>query len=121
VPGEVRALDAVAVEELAQGIDEHRDIAGAGVLHRAAVRRQVERVHRPVGRQRLGVEQPVVEVAAEAVQEHERLAALSLPHEPQRPRADRDRLGLRARVLLGLARDERGLEVGRPTNPRRRA
>ena len=48
------------------------------LLDRAAVAREVERVDGPLRRQRLGVEQPVVEVAAEAVQEHERLAALAL-------------------------------------------
>ncbi len=112
MPGEVRALDALAVEELADGADQQRDIAVARLLDRAAVARQVERVDGAVGRQRLGVEQPVVEVAAEAVQEHERLAALALAQEPQRADADRDRLGLGARVLLGLAGNERRLELG---------
>jgi hypothetical protein len=57
-------------------------------------------------------EEPVVEVAAEAVQEQHRVAALALAQVPQRARADLDRLGLGACVLVALARHERRLELG---------
>ena len=80
----------------------------ARLLDRAAVAREVERVHLALARQRLGVEEPVVEVAAEAVQEHERLAALALAQEADAVRDLRRWTG----VLLGLARHERGLELG---------
>jgi hypothetical protein len=110
VPDEVGAGDVLAVEEPAQGGDQVRK--AAGLLGRAAVARQVERVHGAVAAQRLDVEQPVVQVAAEAVQEHDRLAALARAQEAQAQPAHRHGLRRRPGLLLGRLGDEGGLEVG---------
>ena len=83
----------------------------AHVLGRAAVARQLERVHRVALGQRRRREEPVVEVAAEAVQEHDRRRRLALAQEAQGPGGDRDGLRRGPGVLLALAGDERGLEL----------
>ena len=74
--------------------------------------RQLERVDGVALRQRRRGEEPAVEVAAEAVQQQHRVAALALAQVAQRAGADLDGLGLGAGVLVGLAGDERRLELG---------
>ena len=73
---------------------------------------EVKRVDGAAGGQRLDIEQPVVEVTAEAVQQDERLAALAGTQEPQRARVDCHGLRRRPRLLLGLPGHEARLEVG---------
>ena len=46
--------------------------AAADILGRNAVPRQIERVNRALGGERLVVEQPIVEIAAEAVHQDHR-------------------------------------------------
>src|SRR4051812_10676141 len=111
MPGEMGALDALAVEELPDGAHQRVDLALADLLDRAAVAGEIQREDRALRGERLGVEHPVVQVAAEAVEQHERHAALAVADEAQRTGPDRDGLGLRAGVLLGLTGDEAGLEV----------
>jgi hypothetical protein len=55
------------VEEAAEHLGEGVDVAGADVLGRLAVAGQVQGVHPSLLGQLLGGEQPVVQVAAEAV------------------------------------------------------
>jgi hypothetical protein len=72
VADQVGAGGADGVEEAAKGGRERGQVAGAHILAGLAVAGQVEGVHpAPLG-QLLGVEQPVVEVAAEAVDERRR-------------------------------------------------
>jgi hypothetical protein len=77
---------------------------------------QVKGVHpAPLG-QLVGVEQPVVQVAAEAVQQHHRVAGgliRATLQVAQPASADLDRPGRRLGRPLGLLGDEAGLERGR--------
>ena len=109
-------VDALAVEELAHGADQHARSPSPTSLNEPPWPGQVERVDRAVAAQRPDVEQPVVEVAAEAVQQHDRLAALALAQEAQRAAADVTVSGCGAGVLLGLA----GHEASPRTRPRTR-
>ena len=74
--------------------------------------RQVEGVDRPLGGERVVVEEPIVEVAAEAVDEDDRRAAFALRQIADVPPGDLDRLGGRAAVLVVvLGRHEVGQEI----------
>src|SRR5262249_58124082 len=62
------------------------------VLGRLAMSRQIQGVDGPSGRQRLVVEQPVVEVAAKAVDQDCHITSLTAPQIAQRAAADHDLL-----------------------------
>ena len=75
--------------------------------------RQVEGMDHPLGGQRLVVEQPVVEVAAEAVDQDDRRAAFAPREVADRAPGDFHRLGRWAAVLVVvLGRHEVRLKVG---------
>ena len=122
-----------------QGIEDFRIDEGAGALYHffwdelcdwylelikprlrnpdeAPVARQVDGVDRPaLGELRL-VEEPVVEVPAEAVQQHQR-RRVSFSHGEiaNRPTRDLEHLGLRPRHAFGLPRREHLGEAGYET------
>ena len=103
------------VEEPAEGLGERVQVAGAHVLAGLAVAGQVEGVHPAPFGQPVGVEQPVVEVAAEPVEQHHRVAG-GLVGGPlqvaQPPPADLDRPGRRLGLAGRLLGHEAGLEGG---------
>ena len=81
---EVHALELQRVKELLYRIDQELEIARPDVLRGAAVTGQLERVDDVVGRQGGSNEQPVVEIATEPVQKHDRLAGVPLSEVAQR-------------------------------------
>jgi hypothetical protein len=115
VAGQVRPAGADGVEEAAQDPGEGGHVAGADVLGRLAVAGQVEDQHpAPLG-QFVGVEQPVVEVAPEAVEEHQRVAGRLVGGPLQvaeAAAADLDRPGRRLGLAALLLGHEAGLEGG---------
>ena len=74
---------------------------------------QIEGIHFPVGGQGFVVEQPVVEIAAETVDQHHRLTALAALQVAQLVAIDLDLLGGRPLVFrVALGGLEAGLEIG---------
>ena len=120
---QMRLGDALGVHEVDHGARERADVnmAGAQILGRAAMARQIQRIGGPPVGEGLLIELPVVEIAAEAVNEHDRHAlALAERQIADAPAARLDGLGLRRRLdrrgrmggELLLERGDVGVEVG---------
>ena len=110
---QVGVVDALRIEQREYRVGQLIEAARLDRLARLAVTGQVERPHRPV-RGEIGViEQPVVEIAAEAVDQHGgRAAAFAELQEAHRPAADLRLLGLRRGFVGRRARHEIALEFG---------
>ena len=112
VPDEVRALDALAVEEPAHGAGQQRDVAVARLLDRAAVARQVERVDGAVGASGSALNSQLLRSPPKPCR-----STTGSPPSPWRrnrsvPMPTVTVSGCGPGVLLGLAGDERRLELG---------
>ena len=75
MPDEIDALELEPVQELLRRIRQRIERGIGDRLRRTAMAWQVERVDRPGIGDGVDVEKPVVEVAAEAVDQHDRIAA----------------------------------------------
>ena len=104
---QMRLGDALRVHEIDHRARERADmdVAGAELLARAAVAGQIDRIGGTGGGERFLIELPVVEVAAEAVDEHDR-HALALAQrqvaDPPAARLDGLRLGRRGAGFRGV-------------------
>ena len=99
------------VHESSEGLCELAQGSLAHLLGRTAVSGQVESVDGAIRSESLVIEKPVVEVAAETVNQNRRIAALTPPEIAQGPALDFNSLGRRAgRFLVGLRGHETCLE-----------